>query len=52
MTAPRDPKPTVNFIDVYCAYYKDLFPEVRSFESFKALHLVGNAFRSKAQNPS
>jgi SRSO17 transposase len=39
MTAPRDPKPTVNFIDVYCAYYQDLFPEVRSFENFKALHL-------------
>jgi SRSO17 transposase len=39
MTAPRDPKATVNFIDVYWAYYKDLFPEVRSFESFKALHL-------------
>jgi SRSO17 transposase len=39
MTAPRDPKSTVNFIDVYCAYYQDLFPEVRSFENFKALHL-------------
>jgi SRSO17 transposase len=39
MTVPRDPKPTVNFIDVYCAYYQDLFPEVRSFENFKALHL-------------
>jgi SRSO17 transposase len=39
MTAPRDPKPTVNFIDVYCTYYQDLFPEVRSFENFKALHL-------------
>jgi SRSO17 transposase len=39
MTAPRDPKPTVNFIDVYCSYYQDLFPEVRSFENFKALHL-------------
>ena len=39
MTAPRDPKPTVSFIDTYCAYYKNLFPEVRSFESFKNLHL-------------
>jgi SRSO17 transposase len=39
MTAPRDPKPTVDFIDVYCTYYQDLFPEVRSFENFKALHL-------------
>jgi SRSO17 transposase len=39
MTAPRDSKPTVNFIDVYCAYYQDLFPEVRRLENFKALHL-------------
>jgi SRSO17 transposase len=39
MTAPRDPKPTVTFIDTYCTYYRDLFPEVRSFENFKALHL-------------
>ncbi|WP_404789251.1 transposase [Altericista sp. CCNU0014] len=39
MTAPRDPKPTVNFIDVYCAYYQNLFSGVRSFENFKALHL-------------
>jgi SRSO17 transposase len=39
MTAPRTPKPTVNFIDRYCEGYQDLFPEVRSFESFKNLHL-------------
>ena len=39
MTEPRDPKPTVDFIDVYCAYYQDLFPEVRSFENFKDLHV-------------
>ena len=39
MTAPRDPKPTVSFIDSYCDYYQKLFPEVRSFESFKNLHL-------------
>jgi len=39
MTAPRDPKPMVSFIDSYCAYYQNLFPEVRSFESFKNLHL-------------
>ncbi len=39
MTAPRNPKPTVNFIDRYCEDYQDLFPEVRSFESFKNLHL-------------
>jgi hypothetical protein len=28
MTAPRPPKPTVHFIDDYCAGYQDLFPEV------------------------
>lgn len=39
MTAPRDPKPTVSFIDRYCVPYQDLFPEVRSFESFKNLHV-------------
>jgi len=39
MTAPRNPKPTVSFIDSYCADYQDLFPEVRTFESFKNLHL-------------
>lgn len=30
---------TVSFIDEYCAEYQDLFPEVRSFECFKYLHL-------------
>jgi SRSO17 transposase len=39
MTAPRPAKPTVYFIDRYCEGYQDLFPEVRSFESFKNLHL-------------
>lgn len=38
MTAPRNPKATIDFIDVYCSFYQDLFPEVRSFESFKILH--------------
>jgi SRSO17 transposase len=31
--------PTAKFIDEYCQWYQDLFPEVRSFEAFKALHL-------------
>jgi len=35
----RDAQPTVSFIDKYCAGYKDLFPEVRSYEGFKYLHL-------------
>jgi len=36
---PRDAQPTVSFIDKYCKGYKDLFPEVRSYECFKYLHL-------------
>src|SRR5262245_36822753 len=39
MSMPRAPKPTVGFVDQYCAYYRDIFPEVRSFEQFTALHL-------------
>jgi SRSO17 transposase len=29
----------VKFIDEYCEVYRDLFPEVRSYECFKYLHL-------------
>lgn len=36
---PTDAQPTVSFIDKYCNDYKDLFPEVRSYECFKYLHL-------------
>ena len=36
---PRAAKPTVRFIDEYCQYYRSLFPEVRSFEAFKYLHV-------------
>jgi hypothetical protein len=32
MSVPREPKATVSFVDQYCAYYRDVFPEVRSFE--------------------
>jgi SRSO17 transposase len=39
MIAPRPAKPTVQFIDDYCQWYQALFPEVRSFEAFKQLHL-------------
>ncbi|CAD5973485.1 putative transposase for insertion sequence element IS701 [Planktothrix tepida] len=35
----RDAQPTVSVIDEYCQGYKDLFAEVRSYESFKYLHL-------------
>ena len=39
MSMPRAPKTTVRFVDQYCAYYRDVFPEVRSFAQFTALHL-------------
>lgn len=39
MLEPRIAKPTVSFIDDYCALYRSLFPEVRSFEAFKHLHV-------------
>jgi len=39
MIAPRIPVATVRFVDDYCAAYQDIFPEVRSFESFKYLHV-------------
>ncbi len=39
MLEPRLPSPTVNFVDEYCAAYQTLFPQVRSFEAFKHLHL-------------
>ena len=39
MSAPRTARPTIGFVDQYCQLYSDLFPEVRSFEAFKLLHL-------------
>ncbi len=39
MSVPREPADTVTFIDNYCATYRALFPDVRSFEHFKLLHL-------------
>ena len=35
----RDARSTVSVIDDYCAMYRDLFKEVRSYECFKYLHL-------------
>jgi SRSO17 transposase len=40
MTKARQATSTVTFVDEYAERYQDLFPEVRSFEAFKAL-LVG-----------
>ncbi|NQE36814.1 hypothetical protein E5S67_04579 [Microcoleus sp. IPMA8] len=37
----KDPaaSPTLNCIDEYCGYYRNLFSDVRSFEAFKPLDL-------------
>ncbi len=39
MVEPRQSAPTVKFVDEYCQLYQNLFPEVRSFEAFKYLHV-------------
>lgn len=36
---PRIPIPTGNFVDQYCAAYKHLFSDVRSYQCFRYLHL-------------
>lgn len=39
MVQPRPAAPTVKFVDEYCQWYKSLFPDVKSFEAFKYLHV-------------
>ena len=39
MDKPRAARPTLKFIDEYCAHYRNLFSDVRSFEAFKHLHV-------------
>jgi SRSO17 transposase len=39
MVKPRFPRPTVQCVDTYCELYRDLFVEVRAYESFKYLQL-------------
>src|SRR5512147_1466896 len=39
MVEPREPKPTIRFVDDYCQWYQPLFSDVRSFEAFKHLHV-------------
>ncbi len=39
MPTSREARPTIRFVDEYCELYEGLFPEVRSFEAFKFLHL-------------
>ena len=35
----REPAETIKFVDDYCEWYRKLFPEVRSYEAFKYLHV-------------
>lgn len=39
MFGVREPAETIKFVDDYCEWYIKLFPEVRSFEAFKYLHV-------------
>jgi SRSO17 transposase len=39
MPFSREIRPTLGFVDEYCQPFQGLFPEVRSFEAFKFLHL-------------
>ena len=39
MPSSRDARPTIRFVDDYCQLFADLFPEVRSYEAFKYLHM-------------
>ena len=39
MVKPCSPRPTVQCVDTYCELYRDLFIEVRAYESFKYLQL-------------
>jgi len=39
MSATREARPTIRFVDEYCQLYADLFSDVRSYEAFKFLHL-------------
>jgi SRSO17 transposase len=52
MVKPRPAQPTVKFIDEYCETYRDLFPEVRTFEYFKYLHLGMISDRKRKSLPA
>jgi SRSO17 transposase len=39
MFGARESGETIKFVDDYCQWYRKLFPEVRSFEAFKYLHV-------------
>ncbi len=39
MSVARSAQPTIQFVDEYCRMFEGMFPEVRSYEAFKFLHL-------------
>ena len=39
MPASREIRPTIRFVDEYCHQFEAIFPEMRSYEAFKFLHL-------------
>jgi len=39
MPVSSNPDPTIGFVDEYCQLFEGLFPQVRSYEAFKHLHL-------------
>jgi len=50
MTKPREPSPTVAFVDDSCAHYRAVFPNVRQCEQFTHLEL-GLVAGSRDQTP-
>jgi len=52
MTQPRPATPTVTFLDEYCQLSQDLFPDVRSFEHVKHLHVGMLAERKRKTLPA
>jgi SRSO17 transposase len=40
MVKLREVHETMKFVDQYCEVYRDLFPEVRSYEYFKYIHKI------------
>jgi len=39
MPASREIRSTIRFVDEYCHQFEAIFPEMRSYEAFKFLHL-------------
>ena len=52
MTAVRPATTTVAFVYTYCAAYRDLFADVRSFDHFTCVHLGATIFGSSGSQGS